>query len=385
MRRPLLAALLALGACSPQPPPVELVAFDHARRADYAATLRDREPTLLAESDRHFLAAQKAHRDGDDTLSLHHTRLARILWRTAEAHSHTKDLRDAATAAARRQAQTEEEAQVLTARLEAAERAIERIERTRAMQKKLEEAVRTAHQERRANEAQTRVEQAAAMLQQAEELDAARHAPGPLNRARQSLSNAFDAFNQGRYAEASQAASVALADAGAAVSAARPAWEAEATQRDLDAELRALLDESARIGHADARIEQRGLVISMRELFVPAAETLTDPGPVQRLADLARSHPRFRLVIEGHSDNRGRAAQNLALSDKRAHVVSAALQAAGVAADRITPVGKGDQEPIADNGSREGRARNRRVEVIFVRPVVPVPTAPGPAAPAPSP
>ncbi|MCA9704787.1 MAG: tetratricopeptide repeat protein [Myxococcales bacterium] len=83
-----------------------------------------------------------------------------------------------------------------------AERAIERIERTRAMQKKLEEAVRTAHQERRANEAQTRVEQAAAMLQQAEELDAARHAPGPLNRARQSLSNAFDAFNQGRYAEA---------------------------------------------------------------------------------------------------------------------------------------------------------------------------------------
>ncbi|MEZ4466769.1 MAG: OmpA family protein [bacterium] len=378
MRRLVLAGALALAsaACSPAPPPVELVAFDHARRADYAATLRDREPSLIAESDRHFQQAQAAYHDGDDTLALHHTRMARILWRTAEAKSHAKDLRDAATAAARRQGQAQEDARLYTVRAEAAERAIERIERTRAMREKLEEAVRSARQERRANEARVRVEAAAELLQQAEEKDAARHAPGPLNRARQSLANAFDAFNQGRYADASAAANVALADAGAALTAARPAWEAEARQRALDAELRTLLDETARIGHADARIEQRGLVISMRELFVPAADTLTDPGPVQRLAELARAHPGFRLVVEGHSDNRGRADVNLALSDKRARVVTATLEAAGIPADRMTPVGKGDQEPIADNGTREGRARNRRVEVIFVRPVVPVPTRP---------
>jgi outer membrane protein OmpA-like peptidoglycan-associated protein len=71
-----------------------------------------------------------------------------------------------------------------------------------------------------------------------------------------------------------------------------------------------------------------------------------------------------KIVVAGHTDSKGSASANQRLSLARAESVRTFLVRSGGAADRITAVGKGKDEPIADNRTAEGRANNRRVEII---------------------
>jgi outer membrane protein OmpA-like peptidoglycan-associated protein len=86
---------------------------------------------------------------------------------------------------------------------------------------------------------------------------------------------------------------------------------------------------------------------------------------LKAIAAALAEHPGLRVRIEGHTDNVGDAAANLALSEARAAAVKAALvdehDADGA---RIETAGLGDSKPVADNGSAEGRSSNRRVEVV---------------------
>ena len=81
------------------------------------------------------------------------------------------------------------------------------------------------------------------------------------------------------------------------------------------------------------------------------------------LAATLADAPRARLGIVGHSDSTGSAALNKSLSLERAQSVRDYLVARGVSPLRIETFGRGDREPIADNASEAGRARNRRVEI----------------------
>lgn len=83
---------------------------------------------------------------------------------------------------------------------------------------------------------------------------------------------------------------------------------------------------------------------------------------LRRLASAVSGRRSIR--IEAHTDSQGADASNLSLSHKRADAVRQALQAAGIPAARLVAVGKGEADPATDNTSAEGRARNRRVEII---------------------
>jgi len=85
---------------------------------------------------------------------------------------------------------------------------------------------------------------------------------------------------------------------------------------------------------------------------------------LDEVAKLVKEDPKLQLVVEGHTDNVGQKAANLELSKRRAAAVQAALVARGVAGERLTTQGYGDSKPIADNATEEGRAKNRRVELV---------------------
>jgi outer membrane protein OmpA-like peptidoglycan-associated protein len=84
---------------------------------------------------------------------------------------------------------------------------------------------------------------------------------------------------------------------------------------------------------------------------------------LKEVAIILKENPTLKLSIEGHTDNVGKASQNLSLSQKRANAVKKYLVSQGIDNDRLTAVGYGQEKPVADNKTSEGQAKNRRVEL----------------------
>jgi OOP family OmpA-OmpF porin len=87
---------------------------------------------------------------------------------------------------------------------------------------------------------------------------------------------------------------------------------------------------------------------------------------IKRVADFMKAYPETNAVIEGHTDNVGKAEYNDRLSDARAKSVRQYLiDKFGIDASRITSAGYGMNKPIASNDTKEGRQKNRRVEAVL--------------------
>ncbi|MGQ7844719.1 OmpA family protein [Granulosicoccus sp. 3-233] len=102
--------------------------------------------------------------------------------------------------------------------------------------------------------------------------------------------------------------------------------------------------------------------------FQQGSNTVT-PGSdiaLNQVAELLRSNPEKRLRIEGHTDNTGPDSVNLRLSQERAEAVVRYLEARNVSPNQLIAKGYGATQPIADNASETGRARNRRIEISYV-------------------
>lgn len=84
---------------------------------------------------------------------------------------------------------------------------------------------------------------------------------------------------------------------------------------------------------------------------------------IANIAAILKAWPAVTLKFGGYTDNTGDAAKNKALSQARAEAVTAAVAAQGVAAERVAGEGYGEQFPVSENATEEGRAKNRRVDV----------------------
>ena len=85
---------------------------------------------------------------------------------------------------------------------------------------------------------------------------------------------------------------------------------------------------------------------------------------IDQVAEMLKANPALKISIEGHTDNVGTAASNLTLSDSRAKAVMANLTTKGIDKTRLTAKGWGQTKPVADNSTEDGKAKNRRVELV---------------------
>lgn len=151
--------------------------------------------------------------------------------------------------------------------------------------------------------------------------------------------------------------------------------EAEQSRRAAEAQLaaaQAAQENAAKLRQQLAELEakqtDRGLVLTLGDVLFDTGRAELKPGAfrtVDRLATFMRDHPERSLEVEGYTDSVGGDALNLALSQRRANAVRAALVSRGVEGSRITTNGMGKASPVASNDTAAGRQQNRRVEIVI--------------------
>jgi outer membrane protein OmpA-like peptidoglycan-associated protein len=112
-------------------------------------------------------------------------------------------------------------------------------------------------------------------------------------------------------------------------------------------------------------LETTGKAVLYVNFAFNRAQLLPDAMPIiQEVVSVMKTTPDLKLDVDGHTDGIGSADYNQKLSEARAAAVVASLTAAGIDPGRLKPAGFGASQPIADNDSAQGRAENRRVELV---------------------
>ncbi|MFP4273798.1 MAG: OmpA family protein [Paracoccaceae bacterium] len=122
----------------------------------------------------------------------------------------------------------------------------------------------------------------------------------------------------------------------------------------------------------DVRIENTGesLIVTLPQDILFATDSTQVRADLRRdlqsMAGNLQAYPDSTVQIVGHTDNVGDAGYNQDLSERRAGAVASVLLDAGVSPGRIRTMGRGEAQPVSSNLTPEGRAQNRRVEIVIV-------------------
>jgi OmpA-OmpF porin, OOP family len=130
---------------------------------------------------------------------------------------------------------------------------------------------------------------------------------------------------------------------------------AEEMKQEVTADASSLKDEIEKTGH-----------VAVYGIHFDTGKSTIQPdseSTLKQVVALLQQNPDLKLRVEGHTDNQGNAAANQALSEKRAQAVVAWLVAQGIPANRLSAQGFGQSNPVAENSTDDGRAKNRRVEL----------------------
>lgn len=131
------------------------------------------------------------------------------------------------------------------------------------------------------------------------------------------------------------------------------------------------LDMQQKLDDMHAKVTERGVVLTLGDvLFTTGKADLKTAatGNLNKLVAFLGQYPNRTVLIEGYTDNVGGDEYNQGLSQRRADGVKSYLIEQGVGIVRLTSLGKGETDPVADNSSSEGRQMNRRVEVVISNP-----------------
>jgi outer membrane protein OmpA-like peptidoglycan-associated protein len=120
-----------------------------------------------------------------------------------------------------------------------------------------------------------------------------------------------------------------------------------------------------------AEATDRGLVLTLGDVLFATGRSEVKVGAasnLNKLVEFLNKYPDRKVQIEGYTDNVGSADSNQGLSQRRAESVRAYLVQQGISPARLSAVGMGEGQPVADNGSESGRQQNRRVVAVIENP-----------------
>jgi outer membrane protein OmpA-like peptidoglycan-associated protein len=175
---------------------------------------------------------------------------------------------------------------------------------------------------------------------------------------------------QHREAESERTARQAIEEAEQAKAlAASSATAAQLARREAELAIEQADTLRRQLENLQLRQTESGVVVTLGDVLFESGQTELREEAMASLVevvDLLQSEPDKNIRIEGHTDSVGDANTNLEISQKRADAVFEALVSLGVDASRVTTQGMGEDFPIASNETEEGRAQNRRVDVILL-------------------
>ncbi|MEM6531850.1 MAG: OmpA family protein [Myxococcota bacterium] len=393
MKRIVTLCLFVAVACSKPPRPPELVAVDALMKDE--ANLKEaaaaaREDVEQAKAD--YARAQEFYESNDIEDSIAYAELADIAFKTAmeklrarRATRRTAEAKRVLTDSTRRAADAADEKVALDKRITRMEKILalqENLESEKAASRKqkaqLENEIQAAKEAqelalKRENERREISELIAAVrskLETASVLNASEYAPKQLKGAKDTLALAQRSMVGDQFADARTLIATADKSAMDAIEVARKAYNERAEQLGLLKERDSLLEEATQIVTTSAT-QERGVVVFLYGMFAPGeSAVLAEKTTVlERLAILAKKYEGYPILVEGYTDSQGRAKTNLELSERRAQSVLNYLVSTGkVAPNRARAAGYGESRPVDDNSTAEGRAKNRRVEMVFLFP-----------------
>jgi outer membrane protein OmpA-like peptidoglycan-associated protein len=385
-----MTVLLALGAaCATPPKPRELEALDNLRTANQAKLpeVAKRSPDLIAEADRRGSAAHEEWQSNDLDESRNNALMAQVKLKTAIALYDQDQLKGQIQTLSGQQAQAEEEYAGLAKDLASEQEKVALLQKyvdarkaADADKQRMSQQMSSDQQKAKAEQdklsqqlsAEQKIAAAQMALRMADTVEALQYAREQYSAAGDLLAKSEAALKQNDYAGAEAAAVAAKKNADDAAVTAKPLYEKAEESSQNKARNEALVRDAPTIPGVKVRIDPRGdlqrLVIVVPEMFskrdpniAPGHESVLDG-----VANLLKKYPSYPVQVVGYTDNRGKATELIAISAARAQAVFSALAERGVEAKRLMVSGLGGEEPFVDNKSAAGRAKNNRVEIVFL-------------------
>ena len=327
-------ASLLIGACSSAPHRAEGAASARAKLSQLQSDpeLASRAPLAIEDADKAVKAAEASHQDRE--VDQHLVFIAEHKVDIAWARARSRLLED--------------QRKTLSEQREAA--------RLEARTHEADEAHRDANVAR--NDAERARNEAAVAGQDADK--ARQLAEAALAQSKNATEQADTARSE--TANAEQRADAAKRDAEAANHQAEDARATAATAKMQSEDLQRQLAE------LNAKLTDRGMVVTLGDVLFSTGKSELRGGSDKHLGKLAaflNKHQDRNVTIEGYTDSVGSESANESLSLRRADAVKSYLVEKGIAASRLSSLGKGEGAPVATNDSALGRQQNRRVEVVI--------------------